>query len=257
MSPFPSSFAAILRKAGKKAHAFFINQSDITQTREEQILKYRQFQQSLKDKIVEDLTALCSIPVYSDFKRHRLLHPTSWVVDLICGEKNFLSGLHPFALMLTEFVDGQPYSVALFDPYSDELTTAAVDRGSFCELRKLKIHPKTHCDLSFTNSPMSAYLLTQTGCTQRMYGCMEMEIAWLCQGKSDLCFYENADLHPGLRLLIQESGGSCFTSRVCAESDDRTFCAIGHKLTIQSILKAPAISKLFAGQQWLPTSIFN
>ncbi|MBM4222416.1 MAG: hypothetical protein FJ161_01230 [Gammaproteobacteria bacterium] len=249
MSPFSHSFASILRKTGKKALSFFLNNTDVAATRVECIYKYRTFLTGLKEKISEELSTHTQYPVYCDYKKHDLTGKSCWVVDCILGEKNFVTSLQPFSLMLTEFIDGQANSVAIFDPYTDDLITAASDRGSFLGHHKLKIRPTDYCDIGFTNSANSAMLLSQTGCAIRLFGCPEMEIAWLCQGKADLCFYESFELHPGLRLLIQESQGTFFSTRV--DRNNKSFCVIGHKGTIQLLLKSPLLSKVFAGEQWV------
>ncbi len=60
-----------------------------------------------------------------------------WAIDSISGTSTFLAGLPHYAIVVSHLINGEVSFAAVYDPAMDELYTAELDKGAFCNGKKI------------------------------------------------------------------------------------------------------------------------
>lgn len=145
-----------------------------------------------------------------------------WVVDPIDGSMNFLRGYPQYSVSVALLERGEPVAGCIVDPARQEVFTAVLGQGAWCNGQRLQVAPTTQLSkaLAATVFPkpgsvhMAPYtpqllaVLNQLAGLRRS-GSMALELAYLAAGRID-AFWQHGmgpwDAAAGV-LLIREAGG--------------------------------------------------
>ena len=200
--------AAVHRKGG---HCNFVTDADVA------VQKYLQ----------ESLTAL--LPGSRFFAEEQDNEPltgeATFVVDPIDGTMNYMRGRNASAVSIALLIDKTPVSGAVYNPYADEMFTAAAGCGAFLNGRPIRVSENGFDDalVTFGTSPYDQELAKRTlrAATRflleagdlRRTGSAALDLCDVACGRTDV-FYELRlrpwDVAAG-SLLVAEAGG-CFVS---------------------------------------------
>ncbi|MBR6917840.1 MAG: inositol monophosphatase [Clostridia bacterium] len=148
-----------------------------------------------------------------------------FVIDPIDGTANFANHMNISCISIGAFKDGAPFAGAIYDPYNDELYSAA--RGLGAKLNGRPIHvtedPLEHTLVMFGTSPYNLELLDRTveklkyifpKCLDvRRRGAAALDLCAVACGRAGLFFEEILalwDFAAGL-VILEEAGGEAFT----------------------------------------------
>lgn len=148
--------------------------------------------------------------------------PFVWLVDPIDGSMNFLRGYPHYSISIALLQQGVPIVGCVLDPVRDEMFSAQLGQGAFCNGVRLSCASTRSLSQSLAATvfpkPKSAHLpvyLTEFSAVinevagLRRSGSMALELAYLASGRVD-AFWQRGmgawDAAAGL-LLIKESGG--------------------------------------------------
>lgn len=151
---------------------------------------------------------------------HTLLPGYNWILDPIDGTTNFIRGCHCSAISVGLAKDGEPVAGAVYDPYRDELFTAAKGFGAF--LNEAPIHaaarPAEESLIALGTSPYYRNLIPQTlrtaealfaaGGDLRRTGSAALDLCAIACGRYDVFF--EATLSPwdyaASAVILREAG---------------------------------------------------
>ncbi|NRA88151.1 MAG: inositol monophosphatase [Rhizobiales bacterium] len=144
-----------------------------------------------------------------------------WIIDPIDGTTNFMHANPHFCISLALERDGVIHAGVIYNPITDELFEAELNRGAF--LNDIKLHMSGRVNLADTListgqaelfiDPNSYYRRLAKAHTRshgvRITGSAALDLANLAAGRSD-CFWDNGikiwDIAAGT-LMITEAGG--------------------------------------------------
>lgn len=144
-----------------------------------------------------------------------------WIIDPIDGTMNFMHANPNFCISLALEREGKIHAAVIYNPITDELYEAEVNRGSFLNDMKMKMTARQHIadtlvatgygGLSEDATVYYRRLARAQNRTHgvRMTGSSALDLAQLAAGRTD-CFYESGlkiwDVAAGM-LMVQEAGG--------------------------------------------------
>jgi len=240
MHPLVTYITKILRKQGKKWGAFF--DDDVQNhhlSRTEIIRNYRSLAQYLQNALGEELYKMTGdAPILSKAEASNATEEDQyWLYEGLSGELNMISGLPFFAISLTWIEKNTAQFYVLFDPMSDDVVCVCEGSGAQANNKRIRFLDTNSIDLGFTNKMLPA--MEKSGVNFRMIGSIELEISWLARGKAQIGCYSNTELSAGLRLLIKESGGSCFE----IEHEGSKILLVGYKRNLIKFMEGAHLQK--------------
>lgn len=144
-----------------------------------------------------------------------------WIIDPIDGTMNFMHANPSFCISLALEREGLIHAGVIYNPITDELYEAELNRGAFLNDMKLKITGREHIADTLVASGSgglhedAAVYYRRLARAQnrthgvRMTGSSALDLAQLAAGRTD-CFYESGlkiwDIAAGV-LMVQEAGG--------------------------------------------------
>ena len=142
-----------------------------------------------------------------------------WILDPIDGTTNFVHGLPEYAISLAYCEKQQPKIGVIYDISRDDLYTAEVGKGAYCNQRKMRVAPtKLLKDAVISSTGGSGvntwrweFLANATKRSSgfRRLGSSTIELALTAKGAIDCCFGKGLhawDYVAGA-IMIQETGG--------------------------------------------------
>jgi myo-inositol-1(or 4)-monophosphatase len=147
-----------------------------------------------------------------------------WIVDPIDGTTNFVHAIPHFAISIALEREGRLVAGLVYNPITDDMFTAEVGRGAFCNDKRLRVAArKTLSDsvlatgIPFQGKPghaqffKDAHQFTQRVAGIRRFGSAALDLAWVAAGRFD-GFWERDlklwDIAAGV-VLVREAGGFC------------------------------------------------
>ncbi|MBL1419447.1 MAG: inositol monophosphatase [Alphaproteobacteria bacterium] len=144
-----------------------------------------------------------------------------WIIDPIDGTMNFMHANPNFCISLALEREGKIHAGVIYNPITDELYEAELNRGSFLNDMKMNMTARQHIADSLVASG-SGGLREDAGIYYRrlaraqnrthglrMTGSAALDLAQLAAGRTD-CFYESGlkiwDIAAGV-LMVTEAGG--------------------------------------------------
>ena len=163
-----------------------------------------------------------------------------WVLDPVDGTTNLIHNFRASVISLALVVEREPVLGAIFNPFSDEMFTAARGGGAFCNGKPIHVSnaPGIADALIFTGTApyrrqeaeenfrriMRVYL---AGHDVRRFGTTALELCYVACGRADGYFEFGVkpwDIAAGI-LILSEAGGEAVTVEGCKPPLDRA-CAL-------------------------------
>ena len=157
--------------------------------------------------------------------RGDLAHGYTFVIDPIDGTANFSCHMNISCVSIGCFRDGAPYAGVVYDPYNDELYSAARGAGATLNGVPIKVtdDPLEHTLVMLGTSPYNLELFDRTleklkyifpKCLDvRRRGAAALDLCAVAAGRSGLFFEEILalwDYAAGL-VILEEAGGEAYT----------------------------------------------
>ena len=157
--------------------------------------------------------------------RGDLAHGCTFVIDPIDGTANFSRHMNISCISIGCFMDGSPYAGVVYDPYNDELYSAARGCGATLNGEPVRVtdDPLEHTLVMVGTSPYNPELLEPTlekikyifpKCLDiRRRGAAALDLCAVAAGRSGLFFEEILalwDFAAGL-VILEEAGGEAYT----------------------------------------------
>jgi fructose-1,6-bisphosphatase/inositol monophosphatase family enzyme len=202
------------------------------------VQQYRHLSKIMKESLEEELYKMTGdAPVFSKSEALENNVEEYWLYEGLCGEKNIISGLPFFSISLTWIERDTAQTCVIYDPINDDVFCTTEGMGAQINNKRLRLLELDHIDMAFTNKMIP--LLDKVGFNSRIIGSSELEVAWLCSGKAQMCCYTQTDLSPGQRLFVKESGGTCFE----IEHEGMKLVLIGYKRSLIQFMERAGITK--------------
>ena len=145
-----------------------------------------------------------------------------FIVDPIDGTQNFIKDYHLSCISVALMVDGRAERAVIYNPYTDEMFSAARGQGAFCNGRRLAVSAEPlergvvvfgtapyHEELSALSFKL-AYAYFRKALDVRRSGSAALDLCAIAAGRAEL-FFELVlapwDYAAGA-LLVQEAGGT-------------------------------------------------
>lgn len=160
---------------------------------------------TVQDKIVSDMYQQALKRLYPNVQFYSeedecVLDPSQpyWMIDPIEGTTNYSSVIPFFATQLAYLEDQKVVYSAVFLPYMDEMYTASLGHGAYCNNKKIAIRQTTSLDTAVVSINkgtgthnlawwgQTAALLAPRTRTVRLLGSTGLEISYVAAGKLDL-----------------------------------------------------------------------
>lgn len=141
-----------------------------------------------------------------------------WICDPIDGTVAFVWGLPTSMFSLALVIDGKPHVAVTYDPYLKRLYTSIINKGSFCNSKKLSVSNKTlkRGHVATTGSPerikqlkfiedlqnKGAYIATYSGCVHK--SCQVARGKFEGYIETGVSGYDMA----AVDLIVREAGGN-------------------------------------------------
>lgn len=144
-----------------------------------------------------------------------------FVIDPIDGTTNFTKGLHYSCVSIACFKNKKPFVGVVYDPYHDEMFTATLGGGAFCNKKPIHVsdEPLENTLVIFGTAPYFPEVFDNTliklkqifaKCSDvRRMGAAALDLCYIAAGKFGLFFEEKIslwDIAAGV-LIITEAGG--------------------------------------------------
>lgn len=144
--------------------------------------------------------------------------PELWVCDPIDGTNGFTIGEPTAVFSLAYVVDGVPMVAVTYDPFQDQLYSAAKGQGAFCNGQPLKVSSRKLQSAiiglggSFTEIDTNIELyrsLRATGANLRALGGLVFKGNMVAKGKIDGVLFPHNGAHDlaAVKLIVEEAGG--------------------------------------------------
>ena len=144
-----------------------------------------------------------------------------FIVDPIDGTTNFIRDLHASCISVALVVDGKAELGVIYNPYLDEMYTARLGHGAFCNGRRLHVssEPIENALVIFGTAPYRedlceksfrlAYAYCRKAVDVRRTGSAALDLCAVAAGRADLFFELSLapwDFAAG-KLIVEEAGG--------------------------------------------------
>ena len=144
-----------------------------------------------------------------------------FVIDPIDGTANFTKDLKYSCISIACFKDGQPYIGVVYEPYNDEMFTAILGQGAYCNGEKITVSqkPLEESLVVFGTSPYFPEVLDETvkrlrkimpKCADvRRMGAAALDLCYIAAGRFGLYFEDKISLwdYAAGALIVSEAGG--------------------------------------------------
>lgn len=170
-----------------------------------------------------------------------------WAIDPISGTSTFLAGLPHYAIVVSHLIDSKVNFAVVYDPAMDELYTAELGKGVFCN--EMNIHVSNNSDAKIRvianithkaveEEKILEKLITRGVNIYRNRNSFAINYCEVAAGKYDGVVVRCKDVFPELAggLMIKEAGGE-FTNKNghVIGMDDRHF--VGGNVKAYDLLK--------------------
>ncbi len=144
-----------------------------------------------------------------------------FVIDPIDGTTNFTKDLKYSCVSIACFKNMQPYVSVVYEPYNDEMFTAILGQGAFCNGERMTIShkPLEESLVVFGTSPYFPEVLDKTvrrlkeimpECSDvRRMGAAALDLCYIAAGRFGLYFEDEISLwdYAAGALIVREAGG--------------------------------------------------
>ncbi len=184
-------------------------------------VKVQQTAISMLSEIFPDAAFFCE----EGDDRGNLSSECTFVIDPIDGTANFSCHMNISCISIGCFSGGEPYAGVVYDPYNDELYSAARGYGAYLNGKRIHVtdDPLEHTLVMVGTSPYNLELLDRTleklkyifpKCLDiRRRGAAALDLCAVACGRSGLFFEEILalwDYAAGL-VILEEAGGEAYT----------------------------------------------
>lgn len=146
----------------------------------------------------------------------------TFVIDPIDGTMNFVKDFHHSCISIACLAQGQPVAAVVFDPYADEMFSAALGKGAWLNSRPIRVSnaPLAENLVLFGTSPYCPEASEQTfeavkqiypKCLDvRRFGSAALDICYVACGRAGLFFEAQLSLwdFAAGALILTEAGGT-------------------------------------------------
>ena len=214
----PNSLEQFVSKTENKIYSSLLN--DLTKSRPEWGFKLNNDEETIKDKHY-------------------------WIIDTLNGRFNFLHGIPYFAISIAVELNNEILSTVIFDPIRDEYFFAEKGKGSFQNVRRIRVSNRKKLkscmfsifdentldeEYSIANCYKKINTLSyQSSSVTRSFGSSALNFAWLASGKIDCLFVNRLNRNQIAcgELLIKEAGGYLTNLKYINAYDSQSHLLIG------------------------------